>query len=142
MGFAKGEEHIFRYQYDFDESGGAASTIDLVLQGNNALESGLVILDWTIKVITALASSGSATVTMGNEDDTDGYAADFFSSGSAGAILNLGDRAGALVWDDTNDHRIHYVIPDAGAAVPSITIGTAALTAGKFDVYFKCFKPV
>jgi hypothetical protein len=142
MGYQKGTELEFCYEYDFSVSGGAASgNIALVNKGNNALESGLVITDFSVNVEAELTSGGSAAVTMGNAGDVDGYLVDFFAAGATGAVLNRGDRAGALVWDDTNDHPIHYKIDSAANAIPTITVTTAALTAGKFKVYFKAYKP-
>jgi hypothetical protein len=142
MGFQKGKELDFVYEYDFAVSGGAVSSINLVNEGMNNLESGLIITDFTVVVETALTSGGSPTITLGNVGDTDGYMIDFYAAASAGAVLNRGDRAGALVWDDTNDHPIHYKIDSTANAAPSITVATAALTAGKFKVYFKAFKPL
>ena len=141
MGFQIGKELEFKYEYDFAVSGGAVSEIALINQGMNALESGLVIKDILVYFETTLAGTATPTVTLGNAGDPDGYMVDFFGAGTAAAVINSGDRAGALVWDDTNDHAIYYKIDSAANAIPTITIGTQALTAGKFQVYFKCFKP-
>lgn len=141
MGFPKNTELEFRYEYDFSVSGGAQGNINLVNKGMNALESGLVITDMFIKVETALTSGGSATITAGNAGDRDGYFVDFFGAAAANAVINRGDRAGALIWDDTDDHPIYYRIGSSADAPPSITIGTADLTAGKFSVYIRAYKP-
>lgn len=141
MGFQKGVEHTFKYEYDFAVSGGAVSEIALVNKGMNALASGLVIKEFLISVETTLAGTATPTITLGNAGDPDGYAIDFYGAATAGSIINVGDRAGALLWDDTNDHNIFYKIDSTANAIPTITIGTQALTAGKFQVYFKCFKP-
>lgn len=138
MGYEPFKEHTFVYQYDFAVDGGAISTINLTNMGVNALEAGLVVEDIQVRVQTALTSAGSATVTLGHAGDTDGYFADIFAIASANAALRPGEVAGALVWDDTNDHQISHRISSAANAVPSVTIGTAALTAGKFQVIFKC----
>lgn len=140
MGYQKGKELDFVYEYDFAVSGGAVSSINLVNKGINGLESGLVITDIMVAVETTLAGSATPTITLGNVGDTDGYMIDFYAAGTAGSILNRGDRAGALVWDDTNDHPIYYKIDSSANAAPSITIASQALTAGKFKVYFKAFK--
>jgi hypothetical protein len=107
----------------------------------NALEAGLVIKDILVYFETTLAGTATPTVTLGNAGTPAGYMVDFFGAGTAAAVINSGDRAGALVWDDTNDHSIYYKIDSSANAIPTITIGTQALTAGKFQVYFKCFKP-
>lgn len=140
MGYERGKELKFKYEYDFAVSGGAVGSIALVNKGMNALEAGLVIKDWFISVETTPASGGSATVTLGHAGDTDGYAVDFFGA-VAGDIINMGDRAGALVWDDTNDHNIYHKLASAANAIPRIEVGTAALTAGKFQVYFTAVRP-
>lgn len=142
MGYQKGKPLDFVYEYDFSVSGGAATDIVLVNKGINALEAGLVITDMFIKVETALTSGGSATVTAGDAGDRDGYFVDFFADASANAVINRGDRAGALIWDDTNDHPIYYRIASAANAIPSISVGTAALTAGKFKLYIQAYKPI
>lgn len=140
MGYPKGKTLDFKYEYDFAISGGAQAAIALVNKGINALEAGLVITDWYISVETTVVGA-SATVTMGNAGDPDGYCVDIKASMTAGAIINRAAVAGALVWDDTNDHPIYYKIASAADAIPTITIGTANLTAGKFQVYFKAQKP-
>ena len=139
MGYPIGQELDFVYEYDFAVSGGAISTIPLVNKRANALAAGLVILDWTINVEAAL-TGGATTITLGNAGSTSGYSADFFAAATLGAVINRGDRAGALVWDDTNDHAIYYKIDTAPNAVPSVTIGGAAVTAGKFKVYIKAMR--
>ena len=141
MGYQKGVEHSFKYEYDFSVSGGAVSSIALVNKGINALESGLVIKEFLISVETTLTGAATPTITFGNVGDTDGYAVDFYAAATAGSIINVGDRAGALVWDDTNDHNIFYKIDSSANAIPTITIASQALTAGKFQVYIKAFKP-
>lgn len=140
MGFPIGKELVFKYEYDFAVSGGAVSAIALVNKGMNALASGLIITDFMISIETTLAGTATPTITLGNAGDPDGYAVDFFGAGTAGAVITRGDRAGALVWDDTNDHAIYYKIDSSANAIPTITIATQALTAGKFQVYFKAFK--
>lgn len=139
MGYPIGETLDFVYEYDFAVSGGAIGNIQLVNKRNNALAAGLVILDWTINVEAAL-TGGVTTITLGNAGSTSGYAVDFFADATLGAVINRGDRAGALVWDDTNDHPIYYKISSAANAVPTVTIGGAAVTAGRFKVYIKAVR--
>ncbi len=143
MGYPKFKELKFTYEYDFAIDGGATGDINLRLtSGINAMEAGLVITDLDVLVVTALDDAGdTATVTVGNEDDTDGYMADIMTlAETVNTVIGVGTVAGALVWDDTNDHRIPYRIPDAGASVPSITVATEALTAGKAIFNFICIR--
>jgi len=134
MGYPKNEVQELFYEYDFAKDGGAVSVISLRPK-INPIKEGMIIRGVEVRVKTALASGGSATVTLGNTTDADGYLADFFSLGSLNAVINSGSVAGALLWDDTNDHPIHYRV-DATAANQDLVleVGTAALTAGKLEV--------
>lgn len=142
MGFIAGKEMWVKYTYDFARDGGAQGDIDLTADVN-ALEAGMVVRGISVHVDTAITSGGSPTITFGNEDDRDGYLADVVSAMglTAGSTIREGEVAGDLLWDDTNDHALEYVIPDAGAAVPSVTIGTADLDTGKMVVYFRVYNP-
>lgn len=142
MGIEKNKEVKLKYTYDFGRDGGATSTIDLT-PDVNALEAGFVVRGISVHVDTTLTSGGTPTITFGNEDDTDGYLEDVVSALglTAGGTIREGEVAGDLIWDDTNDHALEYVIPDAGAAVPSMTIGANALTAGKLVVYIHGYMP-
>lgn len=140
MGYQKFEPLQFVYEYDFAVSGGAQGNIDLKKVFNNGLSVDTVITGFTMYVETTLASGGTPTITLGNSADRDGYAVDFYAAAAAGAVIRAGEQAGALLWDDTNDHEINYKPASAAAAVPSITIATADLTAGKFKVVFDAIR--
>lgn len=141
MGIQKDKEFITKYEYDFSVSGGAVSNIALVWKYGEPLASGMIVKDWYIVVETTLAGTATPTITMGDAGDRDGYAIDFYGDATAGAVINVGDRAGANVWDDTNDHNIFYKIASSSNANPSVTIASQALTAGKFAVYFTSIRP-
>jgi hypothetical protein len=141
MGVQKNKEFVTKYEYDYSVSGGAVGNINLVWKNGEPLVADMVVKSWMIVVETTLAGSATPTVTMGHAGDRDGYAVDFYAAGTAGAIINAGDRAGDLVWDDTNDHPIFHLISSSANATPSISIGTQALTAGKFAVYFTSVRP-
>lgn len=140
MGYQKFEPLQFVYEYDFAKQGGAVGDIDLAKVFNNGLSVDTVITGFTLYVETAVTGEASATLTLGNSADRDGYAVDFLAAASAGAVIRAGEQAGALLWDDTNDHEINYKPANAAAAVPSISVGTAALTAGKFKVVFDAIR--
>lgn len=135
MGYPKNEEQTLFYEYDFARDGGAVSTISLTSK-INALKEGVIVRGVEVRVKTALDSAGSPTVTLGNTGDADGYLADFYSlAGTAGNVINEGEVAGALIWDDTNDHKIHYRVDStANNQDLVLDIGTAALTAGKLEI--------
>ena len=132
------DKHLARFDYDFALQGGAVGVIDLV-PNIVALAAGMVISDIYVYVESALTSGGSATVTLGNADP-DGFLVNIFAlAGSANAVIRSGQVAGALVYDDTNDTQLLYRV---GADTDlALTIGTAALTAGKLQVYVEFFAP-
>lgn len=139
MGYPRNEEFFVKYDYDFAAQGGAVSTISLAADVNG-LEENVIVKDVYVIVKTALTSGGSATVTLGNTADPDGYLADIFAlAGTDNAVINSGAVAGALIWDDTNDHGIHYRVTSAANTQDLVLdIGTAALTAGKLEIYLRC----
>lgn len=141
MGYPIRKPLQFTYEYDFSVSGGAQGNINMLIKdGVNVLDSTTIITGFTMYVETTLASGGSATITLGNSFDRDGYSADFFAAAAAGTVIRAGEAAGLLLWDDTNDHELMHKPASAAAAVPSITIGTADLTAGKFKVVFDAIR--
>lgn len=126
--------HVQEYVYDFDVDGGAVGAIALSSKDNKSvLPVGAVVKRVTALVKTAFTSGGSATLAWGNTDDADGYsgAAIAVASLTAGALFNGYDNGAALLWDDTNDHPIDVYVADAADGAFSVTIGTAAMTAGK-----------
>lgn len=139
MGYPRNEEFFVKYDYDFAKDGGAVSSIALNADVNG-LEENVIVKDMFVIVKTALASGGTPTVTLGNTTDTDGYMADIWALAQAdNAVINSGAVAGALIWDDTNDHAIHYRIDGtANNQNLVLAIGTAALTAGKMEIYLRC----
>lgn len=139
MGYPSNDEFIVKYEYDFAKDGGAIGNIPMRADVNG-LGEGVIVKEITLVVQTALDSAGTPTVTLGNSGDADGYMADIYGlAGSDNAVVNSGSVAGALIWDDTNDHAIHYRIDGtANNQDLVLAVGTAALTAGKIDVFIKC----
>lgn len=146
MSGIKNAEHVQEYMYDFSVDGGVnGSAINLHAKANKAvIPVGAIITDVTAKVVTACTSDGSATVAWGNGDDEDGY------SGTTIAVASLTDNAvfypGAqgseeLLWDDTNDHVIHYPVTTAAQGQFKLLISTADLTAGKIVFMVKYYLP-
>ena len=142
MGLVKNELHRFKYVYDFDEDGGAVSNISLRPDGNS-IPSGFVIRSVSVYVATAITSGGTPTITFGNSDNRDGYLEDVVSAMglTAGSSIREGEVAGALLWDDTNDHALEYVVPSEAVGVPSMTVGANALTAGALVLYIDGYLP-
>lgn len=140
MGYQKFKELEFVYEYDFATDGGAASGISLRPIGN-AMDDSLVLVGVDVYVETAFDDAGNtATVTLGpSGGDADGYLVDFMTlAETANTAIRSGDLAGALLWDDTNDHETNYRLSTDTLAQPVMTIGTEALTQGKAHFVFKC----
>ena len=100
-----------------------------------------VITGCDIIVETAFDDAGdSATVTLGpTGGDADGYFADIMTLAEVvDTQITVGEVAGALLWDDTNDHHLNFRITTAAAGVPGMTIGTEALTQGVAKFIFRC----
>ena len=135
--FVKNKKMVREYMYDFAKQGGAVSAITLEqLDPNSVLPEGFLVEKVTVLCETPLASGGTPTVTVGPAVDSDGYLADIYAlMGVAGAVVRSGEVAGALLWDDTNDHEITYRVGSAANTKDVvIQVGTAALTAGKLRV--------
>jgi hypothetical protein len=108
--------------YDFSQDGGAVGTISF----GRFIPSGAIINKITSDEITALTSSGSATVTV-KAGSTSLTAALAFDTGFAG----IGDAA----LTDTDGLKL------SADSELKITIGTAALTAGKLRLYVQYLLP-
>lgn len=133
--------------YDFAVDGGATSAvINLTSKSNyDPLPVGCVIVGFLAHVITAFSTGSSPTIAMGNLTDDDGYlVATAASSYSANACFLPGSGgAGALTWDDTNDViKPVYVASAANDGSFALKIATAALTAGKMNVFLQYIRSV
>lgn len=114
--------------YDFSVLGGAVGN-NLGLKdadGNPAkLPSGCIVVNAFAHVITACTSGGSATIDIEIEADADILAAEAVASFSANAKIQ-GIPDFATLADSLRTTAERQV---------SVDINTAALTAGKFDVF-------
>lgn len=114
--------------YDFSSQGGAISTINLKnaeQDSNLTLPKGAIITNVLIYVQAAATSGGSATIAFGAASTVDLKAATAVASYSLAAFLAgipVGTAATAIA-------------PLAADTIPTVTIATAALTAGKIYVY-------
>ncbi len=145
MGFKNDGVQVSEYVYDFAEDGGATGEIVLSTKpGRAAIPVGALIKRVTALVKTAVTSAGAPTLAWGNGDDPDGYSG---AGHLKGALLintsfNGYDNAAALLWDDTNDHMIDVPVVDADDGKFSVTIATAALTAGKVVFMVEHYMPL
>lgn len=145
MGLPKGMRVNKEFQWDFAKDGGAVSSIVLKSVDNSGdlLPEGFLIENFIVVTETALTSGGTPTVTFGNSGSTSGYMVDIWAAmQAANSVRTRGQLDGALIWDTTNDAAISYRI-DSTANNQNIvmTVGTAALTAGKIKVVVHGYIP-
>lgn len=113
--FGEGLE-LVEIEYDFAKDGGATGALDII-----KMSQAMVLVDAYLKVDTAFTSGGSATLIWGVKGgDTDACL-----DVTSGAVANL--TAGAVIPGETACKQIKL----AADAVLEMTIGTAAMTAGK-----------
>lgn len=133
MSFEKNVKQTISFEYDFAIDGGAVGAIVLRPEAVNVMRPGLLIESVEIKMLTAMTSGGSATAVIGENTDPDGFFTTVFAL-AAGAVKK-GD--GVLATGN-------YIVPGTpnGAKIttwPIMTVGTAALTAGKFKMDIHCY---
>lgn len=123
-GFGNQVEYT-RVTYDFAADGGATGALDLVTAGSG----GIVIVDARLVVKTACTSGGSATLKWGPSADDDR-----FCNTTQGAVASL--TAGAVIVPPALEGTPNVIACPyylAAASKLIMTIGTAALTAGKVE---------
>ena len=118
---------MIRVRYDFTADGGATTN---VVQLAKALED-LVVTHVHVVVKTAVTSGGSGTVSIGTTTDTVK-----FVGLTDGAVANL--VTGAVLGPTTSEN-IPYWWKSGDYLI--VTVGTAALLTGVFDVFIEVMKP-
>lgn len=138
MSFEKNVPQVISYEYDFAVDGGAVGAIDLRAHAVNLLKEGLVIQEAKLHVETALVS-GAGSATMGDGTDADGLFVDLVAL-AAGSYSSLDVAVGGalLLGQATDLVNAKKLLECDGDTKPVLTIGTGALTAGKFKVDFIC----
>ena len=134
MTFPINEMQMLKYVYEFgvDAATGAVS----LRQDPNPIAEGLVVMGIQVRFVAAF--TGATALTLGNTADPDGYLADFFAFNALDAVVNSSAVAGDLIWDDTNDHPIHYRIGSAANVQDLVLTITGTATAGQLEVYLFC----
>lgn len=108
--------------YDFAVHGGVVGDIPLDLD----LPANAVVYDGLIDVVTAPTSGGSATVALKLEGTADLLAATAIAS-VTGQLDTVPDGAGANAVKTTAKRTL------------TVTVATAALTAGKMNIFLKYY---
>lgn len=131
--------------YIYDTALDSVSTGEVFLSSKAnmpPLPIGAIVRGCVAKVVTAVTGT-SSTLAWGNDDDPDGYSGSAIAEASltANAVFNGWDNGAALLWDDTNDHPIYQYVANTDDGEVSVTIGTAALTAGKVALFLEFMFP-
>lgn len=125
--------NVQQYVYDFSVDGGTAGAISLSSKaGYSPLPQNSLVLEVDFRVVTAVVGT-SSTLAWGNTTDADGYSGTAIAEATliADYVNNGASNGAALLWDDTNDHSIPFLVNSANDADFKVTIGVANLTAGK-----------
>jgi len=131
------QTYVFKWTYGTDTATAAEHTLKNPDQKGLSLPIGFVVTGGWLEVVTAVTSDGSATLivgTQGTSNDPNGFVT---SIGKASLTANsVHPFDGALAHNTTAAGTRIVTTADP----VSITIGTAALTAGKFYVYVQGYQ--
>jgi hypothetical protein len=144
MSVIKNKLHVAEYIYDFSVDGGATGEINLHEKAGKAVVPvGAVIKGVAYKVVDAITSAGAATVAFGNGDDKDGYSGAAIGKATlvANYVGNGGENDAALLYDTTDYYPKYVCVVNAADGQFILTVGTAALTAGKIVFMVEYFMP-
>lgn len=128
-GAARGTRRT-KFTYDFAVHGGAVGTI--AVAASDPIPSGAIVVDAFLNVLTVPTSGGAATIALGVQ--------------AAGDLLAAAAIAGAP-WSTTGLKSLTPAFTGATAIALTaarsliVTVATAALTAGKFDVQVLWIEP-
>jgi hypothetical protein len=133
---------VQEYVYDFAVDGGGTGEKFLSSKaGYKPIPNGAVVKGVAARVVTAVVGT-SSTLAWGNDDAATGYSGSAIAEASLtiNSVHNGWDNGASLLWDDSNDHAIYNPVINTDDGEFSVTIGTAALTAGKviFMVEYYC----
>lgn len=118
----KGEKQLIKFEYDFAKDGGAISEIAMRNASQNSL-NGAKILNAYVVVETELDSAGTPVVSFGINGALTRYIGSSYAALSSGGA-GVAQGVDLLLAGDAND-------------VPVMSVGTAALTAGKLALYIE-----
>jgi len=119
---------VAKFSYDFDAQGGVKG--DITLAGT-PLPDNAIVWDGVVDVITPLTGGGSATAAV-------------TTAQSANDLITAADVTGAP-WSTAGSKAL-VPVGDASNSIkmtaeraPKLVIGTAALTAGKFNLFIEYY---
>lgn len=121
-----------KMQYDFALEGGdhliPFIPIRAAIGETASLPDGAVVISAYLEILTPPTSAGSATIKIGIQSDDDAFLAATAFDDGAFASNTITSLSNALPLKALADEPVN------------ITIGTAALTAGKFNVYVEYYE--
>lgn len=141
MPFSNDGLQVAEYLYDFAVDGGTDDTAIVLSDkdGKDPIPLNAIIKSVSLRVITAVVGT-SSTIIVGNTTDPNGYMEAIAEATLvADYVTAEGVQNGVLLWDDTNDHRIPFLVNSANDAKFEMLIGTADLTAGKIAFYVEYY---
>lgn len=136
------KEYLLDVAVDTGATAARVITLRATDPNGNALPEGFVVSKCSAIVETALSPTGGE-LTFGTTDDPNGFLDNIRAAYNAeDSIVRSGEVAGALLWDDTNDHEIDYLVPStAGDQTVVAEVGTTGLSAGKVRFILEGYLP-
>jgi hypothetical protein len=136
------KEYLLDVDADPTTSGAVILTLKATDPNGNELPEGFVVTNATAIVEEEITATGGS-LTFGTTDDPNGFLADFRAAyAAAGSIVRSGEVAGALLWDDTNDHEISYKVGATSALQTVVAeVGSTGLTTGKVRFILEGYVP-
>ena len=119
MSVLRNEKQLIRFEYDFAVDGGAIGNIAL-RPDITQLKENMIVTDIIVHAEAALTSAGTPTVTFGDGTDVDAFLANAYGTLDALDGVSRGAALAVLLGADP---------------VLTMSVGTAALTAGKLEIY-------
>lgn len=121
--------------YDFAVQGGAVGDVALDLE----IPDDVIIYAGAIKVLTDLASGGSATLALKVNTNGDLLAATAFATVNSASTLRLLAGTTDTTGSSATQALVVPTVTTTAARTLTLQVGTAALTAGKVRIFLDCF---
>lgn len=127
---------VAKATYDFSVDGGSSTIGTLILASTEEIPSGAIITDVKLNCRTIVTSGGAATIAL-----TGGGVTLKAAESIANSVLNGTGLVDVIRAGNSGSTGTAKYIPIAATsnAKIGITVGTADLTAGVFDIYVTYF---
>lgn len=136
------KEYLLDPSVDTTATGSGIFTLRATDPNGNALPEGFIVSKAAALVEEAITVTGGS-ITFGTATDPDGFLVDFRAAyAAANSVVRSGEVAGALLWDDTNDHEIDYRVSSVANNQSVVCeLGTNGLTTGKIRFILEGYYP-